>query len=71
MKNILEKIGAGFGVGGAVLISVNMGLEAFAFSSYLISNISWLVVSRKKNMTEIQMMTWVYTIITIVGLLRL
>jgi len=71
IKNIWEKIGAIFGIGGAVLISMNINLEWIAFTAYLISNVAWLTVAYKKNMPEIYLMSWVYLVITLMGFVRL
>jgi hypothetical protein len=71
IRNIWEKVGAAFGIGGAVLISMNMNLELIAFSAYLISNVAWLAVAYKKNMPEIYLMSWVYLVITLMGFIRL
>ena len=71
VKNMVEKVGAISGVGGAIMISVNMNLELFAFSSYFISNIAWLTVAYRKNMPEIYLMSWVYMVITLMGFVRL
>ena len=71
VKNVWEKLGAFTGVMGAILISVNEGLEVFAFSSYFISNVAWLLVARQKDMPEIYLMSWVYMVITLMGFVRL
>ena len=52
IKNIWEKIRAIFGIGGAVLISMNINLEWIAFTAYLISNAAWLTVAYKKNISN-------------------
>lgn len=67
---VLEWIGSGLAIIGAILIALNIKLELIAFSIYLISNLFLLAFSYKKKHRGLLIMTATFVIINLIGIIR-
>lgn len=65
-----EVIGMSTGILGSLLIALNINMEIAGFILYLISDSAWIYVGAKKNMTELLIMSVVFGIIGIVGIIN-
>lgn len=67
---INEFIGATTGILGALLIALNMNMEIFGFLLYIVSDACWIYVGAKKGMTSLLVMSVVFGVIGIVGIIN-
>ena len=65
-----EIIGMTTGILGSLLIALNINMEIVGFVLYIVSDSAWIYVGAKKNMTELLIMSVVFGIIGIVGIIN-
>ena len=67
---LIEYIGAGLAIIGAILLALNIHLEVAAFVVYLLSNSFLAYFAWKKKHKGILIMTLVFVIINFIGIIR-
>ena len=67
---IFEMIGAVYGVGGAILVSLNIPQSKYGFVLFLVSSILLGIVSWQRKMQYLLTMQMVFLGINVVGIAR-
>lgn len=67
---LVEWTGAGFGVGGAAVLALNLSISPAGFVGFLISNIFWIVWSRAVRAEGLLFQQLAFTATSILGIYR-
>ena len=70
LKNRSDFIGSVFGIVGAVLVALNIGINALGYLLFLVSSIAWVIFAIKTKNKHLFYMNVVFSAINTIGLLR-
>jgi nicotinamide riboside transporter PnuC len=65
-----EYIGCGFGLLGALLLSLNCKHSGWGFVAFLVSNVSWITFAIQNGINGLLVMQFGFTITSLIGIYR-
>lgn len=65
-----EYIGCGFGLLGALLLSLNCKHSGWGFVAFLVSNVAWITFAVQKGINGLLVMQFGFTITSLIGIYR-
>jgi nicotinamide riboside transporter PnuC len=66
----LERLGAAFGIAGALLLALNTPDSKWGWVLFVISNMAWIAFSLKKQCYGLFVQQCVFTATSLIGLVR-
>lgn len=65
-----EYIGCGFGLLGALLLSLNCKHSGWGFVAFLVSNVAWITFAVQNGINGLLVMQFGFTITSLIGIYR-
>ena len=65
-----EYIGCGFGLLGALMLSLNCKHSGWGFVAFLISNVAWITFAVQNGINGLLVMQFGFTITSLIGIYR-
>lgn len=67
---IFDWTGAAFGIAGAILIALNLGVNWYGYLLFMVSSVCYSYVGWKTNKSGLMVMSLLYIIINVMGLFQ-
>jgi hypothetical protein len=66
----LDRLGAFFGIVGAILIATNISLSKYAFIVFALSSVFWIINAYKEELHSLLWMNVVFLVVDAFGIYR-